>query len=427
MTTVTKSKPKGVTLTENGRYPIVPLHSIEVVERPESGKEAEQIFYNPRSLESFTSEKMKSLRDSIQEDGLHSPLTVRAFTEDGTRKGAITRIQLVAGERRFRSINWLYDNDALCYDDMTETQVSAKKLYVGVPCKVLYNIDDKEALRVAFQENNEHLGLCVREEVELVERLLNGGMKQEEIVVMLGTNVTWVSQTMNFRKQLPAGAFAKLLEGNLARHVAVQILSFKPEDRANLYEKACETERKQTSEARTRLTTEVEVAEDELSLETATVEIAKEEGDEATAAKHARKGESARKRLELAQTRLDRTVAEAGTIRQGHLQEAAQTNRITPKKNKMLNRQSIEQFYFDLVNNWSARRKLDNFVKKLMPSDVLDVISCTAQAILAGESDPGMVVRTVMARRGEWKVDPQHQLPNEMDMCDDDDDDDSEE
>ena len=48
-------------------YPTIPLNKIQVVERPDEGEEHTKLFFNPRFLESFDSESMKDLRQSIQQ------------------------------------------------------------------------------------------------------------------------------------------------------------------------------------------------------------------------------------------------------------------------------------------------------------------------------------------------------------------------
>jgi ParB-like chromosome segregation protein Spo0J len=284
-----------VKLIENGtKYPQAPLSSVHIVERPKLGEK--KIFFNPRSPESFDVEGMKRLRETIQVDGLQQPLLVRAISKEGGKN--IEYLELIAGERRKRCLEWLIQYDAPCYDDDSEPPaeynvndwvvfhcqiakvekvgtdgsytvllnnascpaeygdllptVPASQLYTNVPCKVVYNCDDRRALRLSVTENGDHQPLTTSEEIDLVERLVVGGFKQEEICEIIDQNVTWVSQTSNFRLQLPPAAFEKLLAGKLARNVAVNILSFAPQDRQTLYDATVsseEEERKQSVES----------------------------------------------------------------------------------------------------------------------------------------------------------------------------------
>jgi hypothetical protein len=40
--------------------------------------------------------------------------------------------------------------------------------------------------------------------------------------------------------------------------------------------------------------------------------------------------------------------------------------------------------------------------KEAYPSEILEVMVATANAILSGQSDPGAVIRGIMVQRGEW-------------------------
>src|SRR4051812_4553453 len=135
------------------KYPLVPLLAIHVVERPEEGLEADQLFYNPRDLESMDSEAMLGLRNSIADMGLHTPLIVRAVTNDNTDLGKILHIDLVAGERRLRCLLKLYDENLEVYDWRTKTRKPAREVWTHVPCEVCYNISDDDALQIAWVEN----------------------------------------------------------------------------------------------------------------------------------------------------------------------------------------------------------------------------------------------------------------------------------
>lgn len=52
--------PIGVRITGDGMYPLVPLHAITIRERPEEGRESEQLFFNPRDYDSFSADEMGS-------------------------------------------------------------------------------------------------------------------------------------------------------------------------------------------------------------------------------------------------------------------------------------------------------------------------------------------------------------------------------
>lgn len=396
--------PIGVRITGDGMYPLVPLHAITIRERPEEGRESEQLFFNPRDYDSFSADEMGKLRRSIARDGLHSPPMVRVFTKDGTPDGPIDKIELIAGERRLRSCQALYETN----EDVLDRSVRGEKVYrparevlAKIPCEVLYNISDEEALRHAFTENHERRDLTIREEVALVERLSRRGMRQDEIADLLGTNVTWVSQTANFRTELPSGAFAKLLDGSISRHVAVQMLSFNSEDRAALFEAAVKVEATERTRQLQELTEAVEQAEDQEDIE----EQRELTAQTTQAANRARKRRAAAVRKgQTAKNRIEKVRSEAGTIRQGHLAKAAIEAGVAPRKAKILTKQMIEQFYVQLLDKWLERGRVDHVTKREYPLDMIRVIQGTAQAILSGQADPGLIIRSILVDRGEWTL-----------------------
>jgi hypothetical protein len=69
-----------IDVVESGDMSIiqVPIEAIDIVERPQVGKEFAKIIYNPRSISSFTPERMNELQYSIRLDGLQQPPIVRA-------------------------------------------------------------------------------------------------------------------------------------------------------------------------------------------------------------------------------------------------------------------------------------------------------------------------------------------------------------
>ena len=391
-------------ITGSGRYPLIPLLTIKIAERPEPGQEASRLFYNPRSLDSFTTEKMLELMESIRLDGLQQPPIVRVRTSGGKHNGAIESVELIAGERRLRSLLKLYNENIDCFDDQTRQMQSAQVLYESVQCKVLYNINDEEALRVAFIENNEHQSLSIKEEIDLVERLTLRGLKQDEIVKMLSTNVTWVSQTSNFRSELPKEAFDKLLLGKLTRHVAVQILSYKPEDRDSAYRNSVLIEERERAKVTGELREEVERGEDLEQLADLDIEEAMEAGDLGEAKKQEKAKQQAIQRAKRAADKLKRVQEEAGVIRQGHLLKGAQLAGVSPKKAKTLTKDSIQQFMIDMIDQWIETNKIDPITKEPYPIEMLELLKAAGQYTLNGDCDMGKLIRTVQVKMGNWTL-----------------------
>lgn len=400
-----KSKVKAADFIEikgDGKYPLVPLAAIEIIERPEEGHEEEVLFFNPRGIESFDEDSMQSIRDSICVDGLQQPPVCRAIT-DGEN---IVKVQLIAGERRLRSLKKLVEDDLECYDDEGGTKVPASVLYEFIPVKLHYNCSDERALRLAFMENHESKSLTIFEEIALVERLTKRGLNQKQIaMILLGDdrNVTWVSQTGNFRTSLPEEAFQKLISGQLSRHVAVKLMSYKLEERQKLYEEAVVIEEKETKERISQIEDEIidhgdlaDIAENEAN-------DAESIGDEEIAAKKRRKAASAKNKADKATEKKERLSEDAGKIKQSHIDKGAAKAGIKPKKGKPLSRQDIESHWLDKLDDWVINGGVCQVTGNDLPEDLLLVMHGTVKAILSGERDPSSVIREHYIEQGVWE------------------------
>jgi hypothetical protein len=448
----TERSEDGISLVGDGQYPLCPLRSIRVVERPASGQEAHQLFYNPRSLESFTDGEMTALRTSIQMDGLQTPLSIRAKK---VGKNKIADASLIAGERRLRSLLKLTEEDAPCYDSAlpipakfkvgqsviyrhrktaTITEVngsqytledngksivashddllpttSASDLYDSVPCHIEYDCDDERALRLAFTENAGHQPLTVKEEVELVERLITAGYKQEEISHLLptpegeGKSTNWVCQTVGYRTKLPPAAFKLLMEGKMNRYAANKIVGYPEGDRQAAFEAGVIQESKESAEAIQQLGDEQEQWEDHLAIEQYRAKKAEQSGDTDTATKAARKAESAAKKAKKAEEKKQKVVASAGVVKQGHIHRGASVAGLKPKSGNVLPKHDIEAFV-DLLKEWESKGKHDPITGKKVPPDYVLLVRMTAEAIINGENDPAVIIRDFMVKTGRWEI-----------------------
>ena len=461
---------KGIEITGDGRYPLISIDKIEIVERPEDGQEEKKLFFNPRSLSSFTPQEMFELRQSIRTDGLQSPPIVRVTTNEGVP----VKVELIAGERRFRSLQYIVENDLPCFEDdlprpskfkagqiviskgkfgkvvshkdvvtiqildhdnnLTDEQQSysaedvyptmpGSKLYKFIPCKVHYDISDARALRLAFTENDKAKSLSTMEEIALVERLQRADYKVAEIAEMLGSNDTWVSQTANFRNDLPSEAFDCLIKGNMKRHTAVKIMSYKLEDRDSVWQSTVEAEAEDRKSRIEDAQSEAEQAQDEEILALHEKKQALKAGDHATAKKAARKAASASKKSAKALEKKEKAESETGHITTSHVQKGAAKAGVSAKKAKLLPKEEIEQYYVEALEEFLEGDGIDPICQEEVPGDLAAVVRLTALAILSGNRDGLAGIRQHMLDQGEWKLKKKNRKRSDDDDDDDDDDD----
>lgn len=424
---------------------LIPLDLIQIVERPAKGKEHEQLFYNSRSPQSFTPESMAALQMSIRTDELLEALVVRIV--DGV-------YQLLAGERRYRAILDLCEKNLACFNpkgklprslkpgtvvmymgtfaqvDKTSKgmvnlklldaqdrltgevieEVSRDELYPtlparqlyknGVPAKVIENCSDERALRINMAENGQSQPLTTSEEVEVVERLIRMELKQERIAYVLSTNITWVSQTASFRRELPPEAFQKLVQGKMARNVAVNFLSYKPEDRAKLFESTVQAEEAETAEKIRQHQLEQEQAEDEAEI----LEDAADKADDPKVANQTRKkAATAKKKAKKAKDKKDKAEADSGTLKQGHVQKGAAQASVKPKKDKMLPRGDVAEIV-EKVDELLAEKTIDPICEQKVEHHDLTLVKAVLQGVLSGERDPLAMIRTAKVSLGLWSI-----------------------
>ncbi len=448
---MTKSAPKTKPNTKD-QFPLIDLNLIRIVPKPTNQDDIKHLFCNPRGEKHFSPEKMEKLQYSIRIEGLLEPLIGRPIYHDGGEE--VDYVELIAGERRTRTIRSIVENDLPCrdpdmvkpkkfsagstvlfngrfgtvkqqtgqtvtvefeehngigveteeipYDNVLPT-TTGKKRFEFVPVKLIPNCDDREAFRVNWSENDTGEPLLPEDDVNLIERLLRLGFSQKEIAVTLSTNVTFVSQTASFREQLPQEAFAYLMEGKMARHIAVKMLSFSFEDR-ELYFQAMKTEEVKSTAAAIQRHAKLQIElEDQAELLLADAKKAESEGDSETADKLAKRAENAEKKANKSREKKDRAKSESGIIKQGHAQRAAAKAGIVPKKAQMLPKEQIEERYIKDMLKYSTGKFNDPVTGEEIPCDYAAIVRRTAMAIVNGQYDPLTIIREYMIANGEWE------------------------
>jgi len=382
----------------DGPYQLIPIDRITIIERPPEGQEADQLLFNPRSLDSFDPESMSELRESIKNRGLLHPVTVRVRTEDEE----IVSIELIAGERRFRSIKMLVDNDEKVFDKDSREMVPASELYSHIPCCPRYDISDEEAFGLMCEENGKTKPLTVREEILLVERLLGSGYNQDTIANMIGENGSWVSHTSNFQKYLPKDAFEKLVQGQMTRHVAVNLISYPEEKRDEVFQSAKKAEEEARNQRLNDLQTELEEAEDAQILHEDDKAKAEEAGDQVKVDKAAKASKAAQARASKAAKKKEKVEKDAGKINQGDLAAGARNAGIAPKKAKQLSKSDINQLIVEPLDGWINDGEYEAESGEVVEEDILNIIRTTVVCIAEGERNPEIIMERAMKASGRW-------------------------
>lgn len=152
----------------------------------------------PRKI--FDESEIKELAESIKENGLINPITLRE--KDG-------KYQIISGERRFRAFKFLERNK--------------------VPALVLKNIADSKMLELTLVENIQRADLNPIEIARSFKKLIYDlNIKQEELAKRVGKSRSAVSNSMRIL-DLSENIQNLILEGKITEGHARAILSLQNE------------------------------------------------------------------------------------------------------------------------------------------------------------------------------------------------------
>lgn len=196
-------------------------------------------FKNPRILTesgqaALLDKKLSAdLRESIKNHTLLQPLVCRWVTEeDGT-----VYPQLVAGERRYRAVDFLIRKKEIVVDPKSLHQdeegnwvyekCSAEQAYETIPCQIFQVNNDLDTLAIAWAENKSRVDLTDGHEVAEVAKLRSVNASDEKILEILQRDEKWLAETDSLLTNLDANTLADLLEGKIDRDSAVVLATIK--------------------------------------------------------------------------------------------------------------------------------------------------------------------------------------------------------
>ncbi len=171
--------------------------------------EVEIIRPNPHQPRvNFSQQELRTLADSIRQNGILQPLTVRRCGEE---------YQLIAGERRLRAAKLA----GLRY----------------VPCIVM-EINDRNSAILALVENIQRQDLNYFEEAAALEKLISYyGMTQEDAAMKLGRAQSTVANKLRLLRLTDAERSFILEHGLTERHARTLLRLGSPEERMEVLQK----------------------------------------------------------------------------------------------------------------------------------------------------------------------------------------------
>ena len=213
----------------------------------------------------------------------------------------------------------------------------------------------------------------------------------------------------------------------MKRHVAVNIMAYKPDDRKKAFEFAVEVESRESAAKIAEAEDEAAQAEDEEILALSDKKKAAKAGDMKGANKAARTASSAATKAEKARKKKERAEAEAGQIKTSHIQKGAAQAGLVPKKAKMLPKEEIEERYISALEGLLDGETTDPICGEEIPGDLVAMVRLTAMGIINGTLDPLCIIRQYMIEQQRWEPQTDDEEDGDEELDDDDFDPDDEE
>lgn len=167
---------------------------------------------NPRKT--FNAEELNELAESIKENGLLQPITVRPVKSEN-EETEFAKYEIVCGERRYRA-----------------TQLTGSE---EIDC-IVKELDDKQALTAMIFENMQRKDVDPMEEANAIDRLVNEfGTEVIQVAKMLGKSETFVRSRLRLNGTIQE--FVDLMQnGPLVLTHLLEISKLPPEQQKVLYE-----------------------------------------------------------------------------------------------------------------------------------------------------------------------------------------------
>lgn len=272
----------------HGTLYLVPFDLIEIPEKEDGLKDYG--FENPRKYteqgqnDLIDSELAEVLREDIANKGLMVPMICRWVDEEN-------KIQLVGGERRYRALSYLIENNVLVKDcsqlikgkggNKEYAWKNASQVYSHVPCQIFYTENDFEALAYSYSENACRKNFNEGHEIALLLELKKYKAPEDKILCVLQKNKHWLRSTEELVKKLDPSTLNDLLEGRINLLAASKLAEIdNVEERTMIREKANQISEEKNKVRNDRDEKRIERASRQKEIASVEVKVANAQGDQ---------------------------------------------------------------------------------------------------------------------------------------------------
>jgi hypothetical protein len=194
-------------------------------------------WYNPRRYgqedsSGFGKGDMEALLADIRDEGLMNPFICRWVLKAG-----VLEIEVLDGERRYRSIDGLISDNVSCFCRTKNQWFPASVLYNKVPCRIIQG-NDKEALKVAFMVSDRAFRWGEGAVAKLIKKLRECSCGDAEILEITRKSQQWLRE-MDKLCELDQLTFSYLVDDKINRTLALKLSKVQDVDKRQRYLLAC--------------------------------------------------------------------------------------------------------------------------------------------------------------------------------------------
>jgi hypothetical protein len=198
-------------------------------------------FFNPRILDAnnrenygFSEEEIENLKKSIKSKGLMESFHVNLIDNEYV---------LIDGHRRHEAIRQLIEENAQCYDRITNQYLYAKDIYTNILVNVHHNLNPSECFSRAFESDSNKVSFGENASIRFIDYCVSFHMNENNILKMCGKSITWLKNTIKLLQKVNKDREIKsaLLDGRINASAASSLMEIdNEEERKEIFQKALE-------------------------------------------------------------------------------------------------------------------------------------------------------------------------------------------
>jgi len=347
----------------------------------------EFVYTNPRHFkpgrqgidgEGLDRDSMKELREAIKDRGLFKPLMVRVIEKDGEKA-----YQIIAGERRWRACKKLFDDNEPCFNPINGKIEPGSEVYATVECRLYEDINDKEAMKMAFLENSTSVNIGEAANLNLFRYWRAHDFDDESIMDFTKKTIAWVRH-MDKISALDEETLRAYCGEQINQTVALLLADINnSKQRVKVLHKACEFAGDRARETIEKAREEFGEAVKDAEISRGMLKIAGSDDKEAEgqAAKTAAKASAKRKKVQQAE--------QQGQARAEDLVKAQieVTGKPPEAANTALRTLAIQRYIVDEADKLIEADGYSDNGKFIAPVETVEVAKHVAAAIGQGRKD----------------------------------------